>query len=466
MTEQPREDVFGLGGVASEARDAEADSQWLRTSYCLPYNPFPPSGISPEEPEGPPLKDEVGREVSPQIRNFIMSAYSEPSSTKGLVIIGAYGTGKSHLLRLMHHQINEWLGSGEQKALSIYVQRPRVEAQDVNREVLRSLGEDTIRKMLWYCMKGEIAQDIETRAQTLHTLRDQLEGPLFAGRGANDAHDRFSQMFKAANLDDHRKFLSMYDAQGWPREGLRDYFTGLLARSLQTDSPVQVLEAYVALLLAPDAKSRGTWDSLLALGRTRRLPLMAAPEFLQDLLNLFRANGYVYTFLLVDEFEEVPAGYLLTRRQKADYMYTLMEMLNTAREGLGLVLAITPQAWEVLTAEATPLKDRLPTVIRLGPLDPQSIARLIEFYLNRARQDASIKASSALFPFSQELIDAVASSLPDRTPRNVLQFAHQVISQCVADRTTQITLETIDAVISDFLQMKAVEPHARRVDGR
>jgi len=465
MTEPTREDIFGLGGVASQARDTEIESQWLRQHFKLPYNPFPPSGISPDAPEGPPLKDEQGQEIGPQVGRFIMSAYRDRASTQGLVIIGAYGTGKSHLLRLIHNQINEWLGSGDEKALSIYVQRPRVEAQDVNREILRSLGEDTIRKMLWYCMQREIAKDSENQSEALAKLRVELEGPIFAPK-ERESSNRVARIFAIDNLQDYRKFLGAYDAHGWPRERLRDYFTELFTRSLETQSPLEVIEAYVALLLAPDEKSRATWESLLALGKRRKVPLMAAPEFLQDLLSLTRINGYVYTFLLVDEFEEVPSGYLLTRRQKANYMYTLMEMLNKVQVGLGLVLAITPEAWEALTSQAPPLQDRLPTVIHLGTLNADSIGRLMRFYLGRARQDADLEADDPLFPFSERLIDEIANKMPARTPRSVLQFTYQVISHCVVHDITTITSETTQTVLGNFLAMKAGETQKRRLGRR
>lgn len=466
MIEPIREDIFGLGGVASQTKDTEVESQWLRRHFKLPYNPFPPSGISPDAPEGPPLKDEQGREIGPLISRFILSAYRDRGSTQGLVIIGEYGTGKSHLLRLMHHQINEWLGSGDEKALSIYVKRPRVEAQDLNREILKSLGEDTVRKMLWYCIREEIARDVESQSNALAGLRVELEGPIFAPVRRQNNGDRFAQVFQVDNLGDHREFLEAYDQQGWRREGLRDYFGDLLVRLLKTQSPLEVVEAYVALLLTPDEKSRATWESLLALGKRRKVPLLAAPEFLQDLLSLTVANGYVYTYLLIDEFEEVPAGYLLTRRQKADYMYTLMEMLSSVRAGLGLVLAITPEAWEVLASEAPPLKDRLPTVIRLGTLDAESIARLIRFYLERARQDAALEADTPLFPFSEVLIGEIVSKMPARTPRNVLQFAYQAISYCIVNDITAITSETIQTVQKDFLAMKTVETQKRRLGRR
>src|SRR5450759_1158539 len=189
---------------------------------------------------------------------------------------------------------------------------------------------------------------------------------------------------------------------------------------------------------------------------------MAAPTFLTDLLQLIRINGHVYTFLMIDEFEEVPAGYLLTKRQKADYMYALMEMLNRTQEGLGLVLAITPEAWDILTQVAPPLQDRLPLVIRLGALGANSIRRLLVGYLSRARRDAGIVVDDPLLPFSDALVSFMADRLPERTARNVLQFAYQLIAYAVANHLDVITQQIADTVLADFTEMKSVDSQKRR----
>jgi len=466
MTDESGNDIFGLRGAAAARADLEAESAWLQRHFLLTHNPFPPSGISPDAPDGPPLRDEQGAEITPRIRRFIRSAFGSRSSTQGLVIIGAYGTGKSHLLRLMHHHINERLGTGDDKALSIYVDRPRLEAQDLNRGILRSLGEDTVRKMLWYCVRFEIAQDIRDQSEHLKSLQRQLQGAIFAS-GADPAKDRvLDPVFRTENLGDYRQFLTAFDSQGWIRPQLHDYFVGLYQRSLDPGSPLEVIEAFVALLLAKDHTARQTWESLLALGKRRKVPLMGAPEFLEDLLRMTRINGYAYTFLLIDEFEEVPAGYLLTKRQKADYMYTLMEMLNRVQAGLGLVLAITPQAWNLLTSEAPPLSDRLPTVIRLGALDAESMGRLFAFYLERARVGNGPDAHEPLFPLSLELVSQLAMGLPDPTPRNALQFAYQLLCHCAEHRVETISPETMDSVLEEFRSMKLADSQKRVLRGR
>ncbi|MGA7733462.1 MAG: hypothetical protein WCD37_19540 [Chloroflexia bacterium] len=466
MTNFLSEDIFGLESLASEATSAESESQWLRENFALPYNPFPPSGISPDNPEGPPLRDQQGHEISGLIGNFILSAYRNRGATQGLVVTGSYGTGKSHILRLMHNQINKRLGSGEEKALSIYVQRPRIEAQDLNREVLRSLGEDTVRKMIWYCIRGQIARDIESEASKLRELETRLVGPLFAKHTSSVTENDFTRVFKIENLEDYRVFFEAYDSHGWQRGKLFDYLSDVFTRTVQLLSPAQVVDSFVTLLIANDVESRESWESLLTLGQRRKVPLLAAPEFLQDLLRIIQLNGHVYTFLLIDEFEEVPAGYLLTRRQKADYMYTLMEILNKINVGLGLVLAITPEAWEVLTDEAPPLGDRLPTVIRLGALDTKSMIRLLQTYLEHARNGANLIAETPIFPFNDQTISTISAVLPERTPRNVLQFAHQLISYCALNKIKSIDEDTIRQVLVSFLAMKDIQPEKRRLSGQ
>jgi hypothetical protein len=466
MRDAATEDIFGLGQVGTETADVEAESAWLREHLRLPHNPFPPSGISPAAPDAPPLKDEQGREIAPRIGEFIKSAYRDRDFARGLVIIGSYGTGKSHLLRLMHHQINERLGSGDEKALSIYVDRPRLEAQDLNRAILKSLGEDTVRKMLWYCIRSQMALDINTQSEGLKNLQRELRGPIFA-QDAQHSNDRVPDpAFRTDNLGDYREFLAAFDAQGWTRQQLHNYFVGLYQRSLDPLSPLEVIDAFVALLLAQDQRARETWESLLALGKKRKVPLMGAPEFLEDLLKMARANGYPYAFLLIDEFEEVPAGYLLTKRQKADYMYTLMEMLNRVQAGLALVLAITSEAWGRLTSEAPPLSDRLPTVIRLGGLDIESLGRLYTFYLQRAREDARIEAPEPLFPLSEALLSRVAEGLPEPTPRDALQFAYQLVSHCATNRVEALSVKVVDEALANFRAMKAGDSPKQRVAGR
>ncbi len=460
MEEPTRNDVFGLGGTASDIAAVEEESQWLRQHFALPFNPFPQSGISPEAPDGPPLPDEKGQEIDSQIGRFIMSAFKDRVSTKGLAVIGSYGTGKSHLLRLMHKEITQWLGSGEEKALSIYIQRPRIEAQDVNREILKSLGEDTFRKMLWFSLRDTIAADAEASSDRLRELRQELQGPLFTNIG----DDEFTDVFGPSNLEDYRTFLAAFDALGLRREALLPYLTEVFVRAVAPTSPLEVAQGCVTLLLSRDDKARASWESLLALGKTRRVPLLAAPDFLEDLLSVFKMNGYVYTFLLIDEFEEVPSGYLLTRRQKADYMYTMMEVLNRIQKGLCLVLAITPEAWQNLTEVAPPLQDRIPTTIRLATLGKNSIIRLLQFYLGQARKDGKIEIEDHLFPFSEATVNQIHSSLPARTPRNILQFSYQVISYCFSNSITAITPETIKTVLKDFMAMKSVEAPKRRLD--
>lgn len=466
MIDETGNDIFGLRDAATARDDREAQSAWLQEHFVLAHNPFPPSGISPDAPDGPPLRDEQGREIAPRLGRFIRSAFGDRSSTQGLVIIGAYGTGKSHLLRLMHHQINERLGSGDTKALSIYVDRPRLEAQDLNREILKRLGEDTVRKMLWYCVRSQIAADINAQSQHLKSLQRDLQGAIFANGGERAEDGILDSAFRIENLADYRLFLAACDAQGWTRQQLHDYFVGLYQRSLDPQSPLEVVEAFVALLLAQDHATRQTWESLLALGKKRKVPLMGAPEFLEDLLQMTRINGYAYTFLLIDEFEEVPGGYLLTRRQKADYMYTLMEVLNRIQAGLGLVLAITPEAWNRLTSEAPPLSDRLPTVIRLGALGAESIGRLYTFYLQRARRGAGLEAPDPAFPFTQALLSRIAKGLPDPTPRNALQFAYHLISHCADLRVQSISSGVIETVLEEFRSMKSGDSKKRRSAAR
>jgi hypothetical protein len=460
-TTKHTEDLFGLEGITTQVTSGEVQATFLRAHFNLPWNPFPPSGIATESPDAPPFREEHTRQIS----EFIRAAYRQRLTTKGLVIIGDFGTGKSHLLRLMEKQINENLAD----ARAIYVDRPRLEAQELNRAILRALGEDTVRKMTWFIVRQQLAEDIQQSSPELAQLRAKVEAskrpPWQTYLPGLDSATvpSFEAVFNHKQIDDYREFFQAYDQQGWNRELLRDYFTNALRRLIVPQSPSEFVNAFVTLLLAPDEKAIASWESLLALGPRQAKTLLRPREFLQDLLKILALNGRNYTFLLIDEFEEVPLGALLTARQREDYLYTVSEVLNQIREGLGLVLSITPKAWERLTELTPQLKDRLPEVIQLGPLDARDVTNMIRYYLMRARENAKKDDPTFTYdemdlrPFSPEVIQSLVTKFPtDRTARNVLQFLYQLVEYCATNQIASITLEVLDEALKIFDTMKVI----------
>ena len=159
---------------------------------------------------------------------------------------------------------------------------------------------------------------------------------------------------------------------------------------------------------------------------------LRAPTFLQFLLRIMHRNGIAYVYLLLDEFEEVPQGSLLSPRQRQEYLYTMREVFDKIRDGLAVVISITPGALTALTEIATPLADRSWQRIDLPPLELEDAVKLVQFYFDREREGSSIKRvkPGEIKPLTRELLHYVLDQFPaniQKTPRNLIQFLNRLL---------------------------------------
>lgn len=461
-------ELFGLTELATQVVESDERGKFINEHFHLPWNPFPEPGVpSPEVMSTAPIRATEAKKIG----QFISDAYRKPFSTKILVIKGQYGSGKSLMLKRIVSLVNDlFSGKGEQSAIAVYVGRPSFEAQELNRAILENLGMDNIRKMVWIVIKKQFAEDIANPADELKRLWSELLNPTkktFSSPQSTFFGDTtipqqlFSPVFNADSIDDYRTFLSKYDKQGWNRTRLRKYFAGLLTRGMKPVSTAGVLEAYVDLLLAFDDKE--AWDSLVGMQTKKSGAKVGfALRFLEDLLDILSVNGYAYLFLVIDEFEQITEERLLTARERADYGYTMMEVINKVNKGLGIIIGITPEGFDRLS-EIAPLSDRLVSSIELRPLKTNEIKILIEYYLDEARNESKEyrRYKSKLFPFSDEVADLVAKEITSialgATPRNVLQFAYHLLEYCVDHNHSTLTPQVIKEFMPIYRQMKARE---------
>src|ERR1700750_1060796 len=130
--------------------------EFFKDTFKLPGNPFPPSGIADATEENPPLRPETASEIV----NFIERSYRD-QKFHSMIVTGEYGTGKTHTLRFIEQVVNTYMNIGDQSARAIYVERPRLEANELNRTILRRLGFDTVRKYIWFAIRDVILQEIK-----------------------------------------------------------------------------------------------------------------------------------------------------------------------------------------------------------------------------------------------------------------------------------------------------------------
>ena len=466
MTEDFKEKLEALSGLVTGDMIDNQVHAFFKQYFKLPGNPFPPSGIADATEENPPLRPEMAEEIL----NFIERSYSD-RQFHSLIVTGEYGTGKTHTLRFIEQVVNTFMNKGDQSARAIYVERPRLEANELNRTVLRRLGLDTVRKYIWFALHDVFTGDIKADSEDFKSLRRTLTLPKPKPGSALTGTPRmwneedapvpasFNEVFSPETLGDYRTFLSKLERKGWSREDVRYYLVNCLVKAIGEDVSIDLAQSFIALLLARDEKSFSSWESLVSISKPKVESSLRAPTFLQFLLRIMHLNGIAYVYLLLDEFEEVPQGNLLSPRQRQEYLYTMREVFDKIRDGLAVVIAMTPGALTALNEIATPLADRNWRRIDLLPLELEDAVKLVQFYFDHEREGSSIKRVKPgdIKPLDRKLLNYVLEQFPSniqKTPRNLIQFLHRLLDYIACNNIIDINEEVVQTLLSDFSAMK------------
>lgn len=454
-------DIFGLKAIAEQEIEVDdpARLNYFQHVFNLKWNPFPEVGVPESE------VDEIAN-IRPDVLVLVGQWLADAlrhKRRKILMVKGQYGSGKSLLLRKLVSYVTEIYSSvGKSRPKIIYVYRPSVEAQALNRAILEGLGLDNIRKMVWNVVSQELVKDLEAHPRPL-ALANLFSTLLHGAKNKAPVPQLFdeqvlsttlSKLFARDQIDDHRRFLQEFDRLKRNRLELKGYFTDLLSRGLADVSSVSSAFAFVELLLAYDDSE--AWQSLLNVRVPRRDRAGFVRQFLQDLITLLRSDNYSYLFVAIDEFEQITDNRLLSAKEQADYAYTVMEIINQIDDGLGLIISITEEGFQKL-AEVAPLKDRLLSQIELGPLSTEEAAKLISFYLDQARA-AELPERQELFPLQPALVDHIVERIRPiglgATPRNLVQFFHNFLEYCYRERVNLIEQAVVDQYLRHYSQGK------------
>lgn len=467
-----------LDRLVTEGATSDPVHTFFESHFRLPGNPFPPPGIANSMGFSPPLRDRV----FDQIYNFVRRGYST-RQRQFLVVRGDYGSGKTQTLRFIEYIVNTHMNKGDHAARAIFVERPRLEAQELNRSILRTLGQDTVNKYVWFVIRGELLKDLTNPSSQYEDLKRTLiaqRGQTGRGRKGRQsqppsgqlgllADDNpaltapFDSVFKPDVIRDYRTFLSALEGKGWSREDVRSYLSVLLQRALASPD-TRLTQTFVALLLAPDEATFSSWEALLAITNTKMALPLRVPDFLRFLLQIMALNGIVYVYMLLDEFEEVSQTALLTTRQRQDYMYTLREVLNSIQDGLSVIIGISSPGWDAIQVEAVPFADVTPEIVGLGRIELSDALKLVQFYLDQEREGTAYPQGD-LYPFSRDVIDYILRRFPkpaQRTPRNLIQFMYLLLNYAAEHGITTLTSEVADPLLTEFGTVRATRDRAPR----
>lgn len=329
------------------------------SDFYLLRNPFPTVGI----PEDIPLITVDREKIIEQFKNVVFEVLDSGRSIL-TVIVGEYGSGKSHLLKIFKQNVNAQILSRNNGTIAGYVKSPGEEFRDFALAFIDDIGRDILR---------ELASDVVTEF-----LKETQDLERFIFEHTSQEKIRLGDFHLDEILVDSRYLDIVNELIDSKFEGLRNH---------------DVVKAFLCLA-NPELSSLGwRWLSGDSLTRSNKDRLQVtsgiqsnnAYEVFLDFTNMLRKIGTANVAILVDELEKIT---LLHPTRRSRYQDDIRQLIDDNPRNVIFYFAIAPRQWEALTKEPTALVRRLSgNWFILDEFEEEDIEELIERHLYTARPD-------------------------------------------------------------------------------
>jgi type II secretory pathway predicted ATPase ExeA len=385
------------------------------------YNPFPSTAV----PSEVPLTTADRKPVLKRFTEVLSVLYNDQSSSV-TVLLGDYGTGKSHLLKLFKASVNEKLLSSEKPILAAYVKSPGRNIREMFLNVVDDIGRDLLAKLA------------EKYVYEYLTTRGKQQAHLIRGKSVNlKGPEQINEYLKnATSLDLMKEIGSSLEIVKNP-----DLVRAFLALALPR--PDLASYAWRWLLGSPLSKNE---RYLLNIDTTVDDSHIAEQVFIA-FTKLLHVVGIVGIVILVDELEAIS---LIVGISKGVYQDEIRHLIDSNPTGMALFFAITPTEWSKLTQTPSALERRLAgSVFDLAPFERNDVHELIEKYLHMARtEDFRDSGKQRIFPFTEESIEAIFAKTKG-IPSKVVQLCRLCIETLATCHGDAIDPQMVERVISE-----------------
>lgn len=351
--------------------------------FYLKRNPFPAIGIPDETPF-----ITVDREnVLKRFQNVIWELQSTSESIIA-VMVGEYGSGKTHLLRLFKKSINTQLLTSE-GTLAIYIKTPGEDFSHFFNEFVDDVGLDLLTQLSLNFINKTMKSQHEL---VKHIFDINMRNSFLAGK------------LRYKEVMDKVRFLNLADA---------------IKKSKFSRINSDLTQAFLSL--ASHKLSSVAWKWLLGeqLDRSEKKSLNIDTSIdpkktyvlFRSFVQLFQRIGIKNLVFLVDELEKIT---LITKLKKGKYQDDLRRLIDDYPKNACFYFAIAPRQWQDLTKEPTALARRLRGNWHLlEDFKENETRELIEKYLFSVRLDQypgkKVRASfpscdPSLFPFTDDAV--------------------------------------------------------------
>lgn len=356
------------------------------TPFFLRGNPFPAIGVP-----GDTILITVDREpIIKRFKNVIAELVNNETSII-TVLVGDYGSGKSHLLKIFKQEVNKQLLSRENGTLAVYIKSPGEDFRDFFLGFIEDIGRFLLTKYSEEVIREYIERN---RQKVANIIIDPKLKLSFVGGN-----------FDLSELLQKSQYLEL--------------FRWIKADLFQNIRSPDVVKAFLSLS-HPDYSSKA-WRWFLGGSITKGEIFEtsiedddAAYSVFRNLVDLLHVIGITSLVVLVDELEKIT---FIDARKRVKYQDQLRRMIDEFPKNMCMYFAIAPRQWESLTKESTALVRRLAgNWYILEEFKMNNTRELIEKYLYHARVDQfSSKEAKAKFsdcepslcPFTTESIDAI-----------------------------------------------------------
>lgn len=402
------------------------------SGYYLSRNPFPETGKAPQHPSFC-----AGRKkILDKIYDFIADVYSHESFS-GLVILGTYGGGKTHVLRYVRDKINHELKDIQSGgAIAVYVEKPQTGVPHIYSEFMKGIEVDFYTHLLWKVVSSSIKKDVKENKITLKQLQPQR--PSIEKWMPAEEDLSVSDVFR--DLESLREHISDRNVGKREVEHLfRDYL-------LPYFSDRDILRCSVKLLIEDDLHlldeswkficgSKVSKDTQKTLDLSK--PVLSVRDInksiFRSIIDVCKACGYKAVFLMLDEVEAIASLGPQTRFSLLD---ELRSFLDSIPSNFGIILACIPRDWQQIVSALPALKDRIKHVMELGYMGPEEASELVKAYLVNARTTDEVP--NPLYPFTREAISEICR-LKGGVVRHIVESYYVVLEEGIKQEFPQIT---------------------------
>ncbi len=366
--------------------------------YGLTKNPFPLGG---NFPEGYLQYTHLENIQERQLEDFLFSTFYR-GEFNGLLILGEYGSGKSHLLNFVYEMVNsDTLKIFDDLAIAFLIQNPGLAPEDILLSLLRTIKLGMVQDLIFLPVKRTLHEKYGSNLLPFLEKFTNFQAQLKISSGTLERQTYhpgwYSQLF-SLGYREFRRALKEQNVELNSKE-MRKYARGVLAKEL-TDNSI-IVESLLGLVFDDESKDIGSWESFLVSSLTGRKGQAVGVEYyLEAILGLFKIMGVQHVYLLVDELEDLRTQ-RISPKAATEYLAALRRMIQHNYKMFSFVLASTRDAWQELKLYYPAIDDRFPEKMDLFRNSGQ-VKQIIAKYLYEARNGQAV---DKWFPFSERAVD-------------------------------------------------------------